>query len=401
MPYALKIALRYLAANRGQTGLLVVGVAVGVFVFVFMSALIGGLAVLLIDRTVGNVAHVTVEAAERDPRPLFGSGPETLTAVLKTGRLGPPLEAAATFLPIIASTPHVRTVAAEVLGNGFLRKGEAVAPVTVIGVEPGEVSAIADIARGLVAGSSDLTLSTALLGQGLATRLGLRVGQTFVIRSAQNVEQILTVGGIFALGVAAVDDTAAYVNLRAARVLFGLPQGISRFEIKLDDLQLAPQVAAAIAAETGLKATPWTARNQELLDGLEAQARSGDLIKGFALVTIVIGVASALLLSTYRRRPEIGIMRAMGASRRFVLMVFVIQGALIGLAGGALGAGLGFLVLLPFPLPELTPSGGLPIDIRQGAYLTAVLLTLAGAVAASIWPANAAARVDPVTAIGA
>ncbi len=86
-------------------------------------------------------------------------------------------------------------------------------------------------------------------------------------------------------------------------------------EIKLDDLNQAEAFARRLASETGLKATPWTEGNAQLLGGLRAQANSGNLIKGFALVTIVIGVASALLLSTYRRRPEIGIMRAFGASR--------------------------------------------------------------------------------------
>jgi ligand-binding SRPBCC domain-containing protein len=80
-------------------------------------------------------------------------------------------------------------------------------------------------------------------------------------------------------------------------------------------------------------------------------------------------VASALLLSTYRRRPEIGIMRAMGASQRFVVLVFVLQGALIGLMGGLLGAALGYLALLPFPAGGQFRTGSLPIDIRQGTLI--------------------------------
>jgi lipoprotein-releasing system permease protein len=398
--YGLKIAARYLTANRGQTLLLVLGVAVGVFVFVFMSALIGGLAELLISRTVGNIAHVTVEPTDGDPVSLSGTDPSKLVAVLKSTQQRSAIHAAAAFLPIIGATPHVTVVTEEILGSGFLTKGEAVAPVAVTGVDPDQVSAIADIAGNLVAGTTDLTLTTILIGKGLADTLGLQAGQTVSLKSDRNVEQTLRVGGIFALGIAALDDSAAYVNIRAARTLFDLPEGISRFEIKLDDLQRAPEVAAALAADTGLEATPWTAKNQQLLDGLVAQARSGDLIKAFALITIVIGIASALLLSTYRRQPEIGIMRAMGATRRFVVLVFVIQGALIGLTGGLLGAGLGYAALLPFPVPEQTASGGLPIDIRLGAYGTAILLTLIGAVLASIWPASAASRVDPVTVIG-
>jgi lipoprotein-releasing system permease protein len=398
--YSFKIAARYLTANRAQTILLVVGVAVGVYVFVFMSALIGGLAVLLLDRTVGNIAHITIEASDRDPVSLYDRGSGTLVAVLKSTQQRSTLQSAAAFLQAVKAIPHVTRVVGEVLGSGFLTKGEAIAPVAVTGVEADQVSAVSNIGGNLVAGSSDLNIGTALIGSGLADTLGVQVGQTVTIRSERGIEQTLTVGGVFSLGVAGLDDAAVYLNIRAARVLFDLPEGLTRLEVKLDDLKLAPGVAVDIASATGLKVTSWTARNQQLLDGLVAQARSGDLIKGFALVTIVIGVASALLLSTYRRQSEIGIMRAMGATRRFVVFVFVIQGAMIGLTGGLLGAGLGYLSLLPFPLPEATSGGGLPIDIRQGAYGAAILLTLIGAIVAAIWPASTAARVDPVKVIG-
>jgi len=400
MLYSFKIASRYLTANRAQTALLIFGVAVGVYVFVFMSALIGGLAVLLLDRTVGNLAHVTVEAADRDPVSLFPTGDGTLVAVLKSTTQRTTLQSADAFAPLIAAVPRVTIVVGEILGNGFIAKGESVSPVAITGVVPDQISKIANIEGSLVAGSADLTISSVLLGAGLADTLGVRVGQTVTIRSERDVAETLTVAGIFSLGVAGLDDAAAYVNQRVARVLFDLPAGLTRFEIKLDDLQQAPQVATAIAAATGLKATPWTDKNKELLDALVAQARTGDLIKVFALITIIIGVASALLLSTYRRQSEIGIMRAMGATRRFVVLVFVIQGALVGLSGGLLGAGVGYLSLLPFPIPQATAAAGLPVDIRQGAYLTAIVLTLIGAIVASIWPANAASKVDPVTVIG-
>ena len=146
-------------------------------------------------------------------------------------------------------------------------------------------------------------------------------------------------------------------------------------------------------------ATSWTEQAAQLLDALKAQAQTGYILKAFALLTIVIGVASALLLSTYRRRPEIGIMRAMGAGRWFVMVVFVTQGALIGLMGG-LSARHRLCVLLPFPGREASAGQSLPIDIAQGAYGVAILLTAVAPLLASILPARAASRLDPVTAIG-
>jgi lipoprotein-releasing system permease protein len=94
-------------------------------------------------------------------------------------------------------------------------------------------------------------------------------------------------------------------------------KGVTRIEIKLDDLNAADATALRIRALTGLDAVPWTDGAEQLMEALNAQAQTGYFLKTFALITIVIGVASALMLSTYRRRPEIGIMRAMGAGREF------------------------------------------------------------------------------------
>ncbi|WP_417309069.1 ABC transporter permease [Devosia sp.] len=400
MLYGLKIAIRYLTASKAQTGLLVAGVAVGVFVFIFMSALIGGLAEFLVQRTVGDIAHVTVEAPSRDATSLLPDSAGVLVVEQHASNQRNLLRTADAFLPVIAAMPGVTATSQQIVGNGFVVRGQARSPVGITGVENGKVSAIANIAKALIAGTTELTNSGVIIGSGLADDLGIGVGQVVRLESDRDVERSLVVTGIFEIGVDTLDSRSAFVSLSTARTLFELPQGVSRIEIKLADLNAADSYAKRIAADTGLKATPWTAGNAQLLDGLRAQASSGNLIKGFALITIVIGVASALLLSTYRRRPEIGIMRAMGASRLFVVGVFVAQGTAIGLLGGLIGAGLGYLALSPFPVPELAPPGGLPVDVRQGAYGLAIILTTVGAILASILPARSAARVDPVSVIG-
>ena len=400
MLYGLKIALRYLTANKTQSGLLIAGVAIGVFVFVFMSALIGGLAVFLVQRTVGNIAHVTVEAPDRAPISLLPEADGALVVIQRETAQRQQLRTADAFMPLIEAMPGIAGTSQQIVGNGFLRRGRATAPVGVTGVAADKVSVIANIGKALVAGSADLDNGTVILGATLAENLGVGIGQVVSLQSDRGIERPLAVGGIFEIGVDGLDRRSAFVSLSTARSLFDMPQGISRIEIKLADLDEAPAYAARIAAETGLKATPWTVGNAQLLDGLRAQNSSGNLIKAFALITIVIGVASALLLSTYRRRPEIGIMRAMGASKGFVIFVFVAQGALIGLLGGLIGAGLGYAALSPFPVPEQAPPGGLPIDVRQGAYRLAIALTVLGAILASILPARAAARVEPVSVIG-
>jgi len=400
MLYALKIAARYLTASKAQTALLVLGVAVGVFIFIFMSALIGGLAEFILSRTVGDISHITIEAETADPAILIEPQGQIL-AVVERGRVRTAsLSDADTWLPLINGVSGVIAVSPQINGAGFLTRGAQVSQVSVAGVEPGRESAILNLDGYMVDGVARLGAGLVVLGQTLADDLSLSVGQTVRLQSSRGVNAVLTVSGIFQTGNGGMDQARAFVSLSTARTLFAMPQGVTRIEIKLRDLNAADATALRIRALTGLDAVPWTDGAGQLMEALNAQAQTGYFLKTFALITIVIGVASALLLSTYRRRPEIGIMRAMGAGRGFVVFVFVTQGALIGMMGGLSGAALGYLALLPFPTRDAFRAGTLPLDITQGSYSLAIGLTVIGAILASILPARSAARVDPVTAIG-
>ena len=400
MLYGLKIATRYLTASKAQTALLVLGVAVGVFIFIFMSALIGGLAEFILSRTVGDISHVTIEAESADPALLMTAQGHVLTVTERTQARTATLPDAATYLPLIVAVPGVIAVSPQITGAGFLTRGGQVAQVSVTGLEPGRESAILNLGGYMVEGQAQVSAGVVLLGRDLADELSLSLGQTLRLQSSGGITSVLTLAGIYDTGNGMLDGSSIYVSLGTARTLFALPQGVTRIEIKLRDLNTADATALRISALTGLDAVSWTDGAEQLMQALDAQAQTGYFLKTFALITIVIGVASALLLSTYRRRPEIGIMRAMGAGRGFVVFVFVTQGALVGLLGGLTGAGLGYLALLPFPRRDAFVAGTLPMDITQGSYGLAITLTVIGAILAAILPARAAARVDPVTAIG-
>lgn len=399
MRYAAKIAFRHFLSSPGQGALLISGVALGVTVFIFMSALIGGLATLLTQRTVGSIAHVTLEMRERSPgliAPVHGA---QLTVQKDLSRREQ-IAVWQPFLPVIEALPGVTAVSPQIRGSAFLMRGQAIAPVGVIGVMPDRLSAIANVAAAIVAGESRLPSDGILIGQKLAEDLGLYVGQAIMVRSDRQRERSFRVNGIFSLGIASADRQAVYMNFTTARALFDLPSGISRFELKVSTVADAPRLAERLERATGLKVKAWTEENAQLFEALDAQGRTGDIIKTFALLTIMIGIASAMLLSVMRRRSEIGIMRAAGVSRFFILQVFVLEGVFIGITGGVSGALLAWAALVPFPPIAQVQGGGLPIDVGQGGFVIAVVLTTLASALASIIPARRAARLDPVEAIG-
>lgn len=398
--YAVKLAIRHLLSHPGQSALLMAGVALGVSVFIFMSALIGGLATLLTLRTVGSIPHIVLEMPDRDPA-IFSPSARTLSVLQKDLSRRNQIAIWQPIIPIIERAPGVIAVSPQIRGSAFVERGQAIAPVGVIGVMPGKLSAIADIDRAIVGGSSNLPPDGILIGSVLARDLGLRVGQVVVLISDRGRSRSFRIGGIFTLGIASADRQVVYLNFTAARALFDLTTGISRIEIKVAPATAAPGIAERLRRSTGLKATAWTEDNKQLFEGLDAQARTGTIIKAFSLVTIIVGIASAMLLSIVRRQAEIGIMRAMGASRGMVISIYVLEGTLIGLVGAVAGALAAWLALLPLPPVSEVSSGSLPIDRQQGGFLLAIVLTTIAAMLASILPARRAAHIDPVEAIGA
>lgn len=399
MRYAFKLAFRHLASSPGQTALLMAGVALGVSVFIFMSALIGGLATLLTQRTVGSISHITLEMRDRDPTQVSGMEAAQV-AVQKDLSRREQINVWQPFIPLISATPGITAVSPQIRGSAFVERGQAVAPVGVIGVTPGNLSAIANISGSIVQGAADLPVDGILIGQTLVDDLGLRVGQVLRLRSDRGRERSFRISGVFSLGIASADRQVVYMNFTAARALFDLPSGISRIETKVSPVNDAPRIAEQLRGATGLKTTAWTEENGQLFEALDAQGRTGTIIKFFALVTIIVGIASAMSLSIVRRRAEIGIMRAMGASKPLVVSIFIIEGTLIGALGALAGAGLAWLALSPFPPVSEVDSGGLPIDREQGAFMAAILLTTLASALASILPARRAAAIDPVEAIG-
>lgn len=398
--FAFKVARRYLLSNPSQTLLLIAGVALGVMVFVFITALIAGLAVRLTEQVTGNSAHVSLQPATRVARVLAGPDMPVESVALVSTFQRQQIRDWPMVIDLLRANPEVSAISPQISGSAFLVKSEAVAPVAVIGVEPQGIDAISQITPDIIEGDSDLGANGLLIGVRMAEELGLSAGQSVLLRTERGVERQLTIRGVFRTGLQSLDERVAFLSLQTARPLFDLPEGVTNIEVKLRDPQDARATARFLAEATGLRATPWQEKNLGLEDALKAQGQTGTMIQIFSLISIVIGVASALVLSAYRRRGEVGIMRAFGVPGGFILWVFLLQGLLIGLIGALIGCAAGYGLCLW--LEGITRPDGtsiLPIAPRQGGYVAALVLTTLGAVIASIMPARSASKIDPLEAI--
>lgn len=391
------IALRLLRQGRAQTLLILVGIAVGVSVIVFVTALILGLQTNMIERTLGTQAHIRVEAP-REINRIAAAGDGVLQLVLEDPRPQSlrPIDNWLDVQRVLDRLPGITAVSPLVSGPAFGRRGDALESVALVGIDPPRYLRVIPLDDHIVEGRLSVGSGNAVIGRKLADDLGLRLGGKLRLDAGHGRDAIVTVAGIFELGVRELDSRYVYVDLKQAQSLLALPGAVTVIDLRVDDLFAADRVAARIHGLTGLQAESWMQSNAQLMNALRSQRMSTRMISVFVAMSVALGIASVLAVSVAQRTREIGILRAMGTHRRQLLRVFLVQGAVLGLAGSATGAlaGLGLvwvfntfgpgLFFIPLP-PALVPAA-------------MVIATLAG-MGAALAPAWRASRLDPVEAI--
>ena len=400
--FELRVALRFLREGRMQTVLIIVGVAAGVAVIAYISALISGLQNSTLTKTLGAQAHISVRAPDDVVTPAAAALPGATVLTETQPRAQRPRSVAnwQALLPLLEQRANVAGVSPMVSGAGLALRGEAVLSVALMGVELERYDRMIGLRSKVVSGSARLEPGEAVVGRELAQDLGVRVGDRLTVQTSTSSES-LRVTALVDLGVRDLNRRTVIVPLRAAQNLLALPGGATGLDLTLDDVWAAQSLAEDLRAQFPYKVESWQESNAQLVSALNAQSVSTGIIRGVVLAVVVLGIASVLVVSVVQKQREIGILRAMGATRGQVLRLFLVQGAVVGAVGSAVGLLLAVALIWAFttfvrgsdglPLFNIT----LPLDT---AVQVALVATVCGVLAA-IAPARRAARLEPAQAI--
>jgi lipoprotein-releasing system permease protein len=402
VPFELFVALRFLREGRAQTGLILGGATVGVAVIIFVSALIGGLQAVLIEKTLASQPHVTLRRPERVARTLPARAGEALTAVVeKVPERVRSIEQWQRAVAEVSRTPGVVAVAPTAAGSAFASRAEVSRSVALRGVEEDSFDAVTRIRSRMASGRFRVQGTEAVIGSALASDLGLAVGDKLRLTTPEGGADVFTVAGIFDFGDQNVNQRWVLVSLRAAQTLLDLAAGITTIEAKADDPFRAEEIAAGLAPRTGLEAESWMKVNAQLLTALRSQNASALMIQSFVVIAVALGIASVLGVSVIQRSRQIGILKATGASTGTVVRVFLLEGAIVGLSGSAAGAVLGAAMSWGFAAAVKNPYGEslFPVELTPGLFLLAGAVAVATSVAAAVMPARRAALLDPAEVI--
>ena len=402
LPFEWITAVRFLREGRLQTLFIIGGIAIGVGVIVFMSAMLAGLQANFIKRVLTSQPQIQLLTPDQVARPLRGAGGE-----IEDARVQRPSQRVISIdqWPKIRSQmltmPEVTAVAPTMSGSALAVRGDASRAITLSGVEPDSYFKIVKVPDYIVAGEPRLTSEDIIIGIELAKDLGATVGDKLNVQAASGANRVLTIAGLVDLGNKGVNQRASYVALRTAQSLLGMIGGVTTIDMTVTDIYAAEEIAQRIQAADAVEADSWIKTNAQFFTAVQAQQTSNTLIRLFVAMSVAFGIAAVLIVSVIQRSKDIGILRAMGTSRGQILRVFLLQGGLLGFVGSLFGAVMGAFALAYWHSVARQVDGSelFPLILeRQLFVLTALLATLTGLLAATA-PALRAAKLDPVVAI--
>lgn len=391
------IAISFLREGRVQSLMITIGVAVGVAVIVFITALIQGLQANIIERTLGTQAHIRLLSPD-EVNKIAPVTAGTLQLVLEDKR-AQRLRSINNWQQVAATLdqlPLLTAVSPTVSGPAFVRRGDALESVALVGIDLERYQKIIPLAQYLVSGQLRVGANDVLIGSQLAKDLGVQLGSKLRLETGQQNSTVVNISGIFELGVRELDSRYVYLDLKQAQSLLSLPGGVTVIDLTVEDIFAAEKIAAQVARLTSLKAESWIVTNAQLMNALSAQSLSTNMIIVFVAISVAFGIASVLSVSVVQRTREIGILRATGATQQQILNIFLFQGAFFGLLGSGFGSVASYALVWVFNTfgPDLfyiPVSGNL-------VFMALLLATFTGVLAAAI-PSRRAAALDPVVAI--
>ncbi len=402
LPFEWVLATRFLREGLLQTLFIISGVALGVSVIVFMSALLTGLQGSIFKTLLDFQAQIVIKPPDEAPRSLRqDTGVAFATVVQPRSQRPRSLDQWQKVRDTALATPGVLVVAPVIEDAAFIVRGDANTGVGLRGIEPESYLRLIALEEKIVAGSANLGSTDVLIGSDLAKDLGLSVGDKLTLKAALGTSVVLFVSGIFDFGNRGQNSGSVYVAMRTAQSLLGLPGGVTSLWVKVAKPFEAEVIAQQIAAQPGTKVESWIETNAEFFKALSGQTMSFFVIRLFVGLTAALGIASVLVVSVVQKSKEIGILRATGTTRGQILGVFLLQGAILGLLGSLFGSLMGWLFLIAWRGFAVNDDGVPFFTLEAGPALylyVALGATLVGTVSA-LFPAQRAARLDPAVAI--
>ena len=410
LPYELMIGLRYTRAKRRNhfisfiSLISMLGIALGVTALIVVLSVMNGFQTELRGRILAVVSHVQISGANGDMADWEAVAKQSLTEPR-----------------VLAAAPYVQE-------QGMLSFGQSVRGAIVRGILPDLEDKVADFRSHMKEGSLDSLAPDSfniVLGSELARALGVYVGDRLTLIAPQGVVtpagvvprlKTFTVSGLFEVGMFEYDSGLALIRMEDAQRLYRLEDRVSGVRLKLDDLFKAREVVRQLASRLNTAAylSDWTKSHANFFRAVQIEKNMMFIILSLIVAVAAFNIVSTLVMAVTDKQADIAILRTLGASPGSIMGIFMVQGALIGFIGLALGVAGGVAlalnidVVVPFierllgtelMSKEVYYISSLPSELQWGDVLTITGLSFVLSLAATLYPSWRASRVNPAEAL--
>ena len=419
-PYEIFVGLRYLRAKRRNrtislnTFVSIAGITLGVAALIGTVGIMTGFKEDIQAKILGTTAHIIVQERMKENMTEYDPLVEKIRRVPE----------------VVAATPFV-------LRQVLLTTQSGVQGIVLRGIDPQRETQVTELAKNMSTGQlADLLTPVKvrqvpvddpqgapqmvdkpgiILGRELAARLGVFTGDIITVVSPVGpisamgmVPKIRTfaVVGLFHSGMYEYDSSLAYIELGEAQKFFNMGDSVSGIEVKVTDVFHADEIARSIEQELGFShgARDWMQMNRNLFSALKLEKTMMFLL--LVLITIVasFNIVSTLTMIVTEKQKEIAILKAMGATRRSIRRIFMLNGLIIGLSGTAIGIPLGYTFLWLIERfwtfdASVYYISKIPVHVLAEDVLLVAGSAIVISFLATVYPANQAAKLEPVAAL--
>ena len=391
MKLAYQIAIRFLKSGKLQTLMIILGIAVGVSVQVFIGSLITGLQKSLVDKTIGSSSQITIKVESNTS---FISNYETLITQINE------LESQVEILsPSISAGISLRSITgSEIITEQSLLRG----------FDFERANQIYKFDDRLTQGVLPTQNGQIVLGSLLFQSLGIELNDVIEILvpsgpSSFNVFEVEVVG-VFDFNVRAVNQSWSLATLGVVQSILGQADVVNAIEMQIQDVFSAEDIALRIQSnlvENDYVVENWIEQNAELLSGLQGQSVSSLMIQVFVMISVVLAIASVLAITVLQKSKQIGILKAMGIQDKDASLVFLFEGLILGVFGAIGGVLLGLGLAVSFTTFAIGADGNpvVPLFIDYGFIALSALIAVIAATIASLIPARKSSRLSVIEVI--
>jgi lipoprotein-releasing system permease protein len=410
------IAIRYLMERKRQTILTLLGVFFGTVAYVGVSGFFLGFQSFMVQQLVNNAAQVHIEARKDYLSAHVLDGPFFGDKILHAFWISPPagvegfqeVQSPSQWYKRLAADPRVSAFTPQLSAPALFTLGKNSVGSTLIGCNPRQQIRVTTIADYMISGKfTDIAVggNRIILGDELMKRLGAGVNQTIRASVGVNPNPMpFKVIGRFYSGNRGLDSQAfaAIADVQRANLT---PNQVNEIGVRLKNYQEADAMAQSWSMISPERVESWGQQNANILSVFAIQTALRFSMIATVLIVAGFGIYNILNMTVNQKRQDIAILRALGYDAFDVIMLFFSQGLIVGLIGGALGLGCGYILCrylqtIPFmPATPMNSQGHLHIALNWGIFIQAAGMSLLSASIASILPARAASRLTPIEII--